>query len=306
MRVIILASTIGTLIGGQVYAAPCTVASIKDLREKTQIRITAKDHKDAADAFEEFNKDCFVTKPAAESQIVQLVNLTTNTRTNLSEAEIDQYYWLQSDGMLAQLKAGKIASCLSTGEIITKSYYMSPFLDREKTRPAKAIKTNLAKCWDIWDSNFKKTAAKICPLKIDSRSGKSYVIPAGFLPTKSRFKCIQWVDSIDNDRPRDDLETEDTSMNIDAFPHFRLIGESKPLAKLISKRLSFKGVRNYFDKCGIEHFEIGKYGRQNALHIKGRWGFCLGGTASGLFDAFFEFNGDNDLKLIDVLDVAYH
>jgi hypothetical protein len=214
--------------------------------------------------------------------------------------QIDQYYWLQSEALLAEAKTQKLSACVKRGTEILEGTGRNPFIENEvdKRPPGKALKHNLSLCQGAWSKKYAAIPAPPCILNLKNKAAGTMAIG---LPGKEA--CLRLIGDFEGTPEQREAEEIDLKL----CPRVQLVTMNKAQNKIEAANLpADAGALSSCEiTCGLSNVQLVKQGEELLVRVTGSTGSCAGGTAAYQYDGVYRLR-DKSLAFEDETVAALH
>jgi len=214
--------------------------------------------------------------------------------------QMDQYYWLQSEALLAEAQAQKLSACVKRGTEILKATVRNPFIENEvdKRPPGKALRHNLSLCQGAWSKKYEAIPAPRCILNLKNEPAGTKVIG---LPGKEA--CLRLIGDFEGTSEQREAEEIDLKL----CPRLQLVTMNKAQKKIeaINLPADAGALSGCEITCGLSDVQLVEQGKELLVRVTGGTGSCAGGTAGYEYDGVYRLR-DKSLVFEDEMVAALH
>ncbi|GAK50890.1 hypothetical protein U14_02132 [Candidatus Moduliflexus flocculans] len=216
--------------------------------------------------------------------------------------EIESFYWVKNDLMLAKQGIGKINDCLEIGITTLQEWpnYFSLVRDPELIA---SIKKNLALCEQIREETlgaFEQTPCQI------SAHPDAIAIPKSWGLTPEEGLCLYWHQG-DGVSSFGDVPADKDLKSVVDHPRVVLIKKSRNKKGYSEEKLELEdGELASGELCGGSGLSLGGNANAHLIRIGGSVSYCWPGTASIVIDVVYTLSSDKRVQVYDELLVPVH
>lgn len=215
--------------------------------------------------------------------------------------EIEAFYWVKNDLMLAKLGIGKINDCLKIG-ITTLREWPSYFSSVKNPELIASIKKNLALCEQVREEKlgvFEQTPCRI------SAYPDAIAIPKSWEFTIEEGLCMYWHPG-DGVSSFGDIPIGKDLKSVVDHPRVVLIKKSRNKKGYAEEKLELDGELASGELCGGSGLSLGGNANMPLIRIGDSVSYCWPGTASIVIDMVYQFLPDKRVQVYDELFVPVH